>query len=220
MHEQGLNSTHSRSLGAHAVIRTLNRFWRMFCGLDQESGCLPEHCVLFSLLVLTIWAGMLSGLLACRVALSAGLIPVIESSPVEVRSAECAHAEWHGEVHDLVKLWGFSRETIRQMVKDDSGVIKIRFGLRKCRTTYRIPESAAKRIHSHFGGLESSFREQHYKIGDLARRWKLGRETIRLIIKDEPGVMKVRLGRKQSHTTYSVPDSVAKRIHNRLLCPA
>jgi len=43
-------------------------------------------------------------------------------------------------------------------------------------------------------------------------------QTIRLMIKDEPGVMKVRLGRKQSHTTYSVPDSVAKRIHNRLLC--
>jgi uncharacterized protein YxjI len=105
------------------------------------------------------------------------------------------------------------------MVKDDPGVIKIRFGLRKCRTTYRIPESAAKRIHSTFGGLESSFREQHYKIGDLARRWKLGRETVRLMVKDEPGVMMVRLGRKQSHTTYSVPDAVARRIHNRLLCP-
>ena len=218
MHEQGLNSTHSKSIGAHAVIRFLNPFWRKFCDLDQESGCLPQHSVLFSLLALTIWAGMLSGLLACRGALSAGLIPVIESLQAEAQSADCAHTEWHGEVHDLVKLWGFSRETIRQMVKDDRGVIKIRFGLKKCRTTYRIPESAAKRIHSKFGGLESSFREQHYKIGDLARRWNLGRETIRLMIKDEPGVMKVRLGRKQSHTAYSVPDAVAKRIHNRLLC--
>jgi hypothetical protein len=41
-----------------------------------------------------------------------------------------------------------------------------------------------------------------------------------LLAKDEPGVMKVRLGRKQSHTTYSVPESVVKRIHNRLLCAA
>jgi type IV secretory pathway TrbD component len=144
---------------------------------------------------------------------------VIESLQVEVQSADSAHIEWHDEVHDLVKLWCFSRETIRQMVKDDPGVIKIRFALKKCRTTYCIPESAAKRIHSKFGGLESSFREQHFKIGDLARRWKLGRETIRLMIKNEPGVMKVRLGRKRSHAAYSVPDAVAKRIHYRLLCP-
>jgi len=160
---------------------------------------------------------MLSGFLIGRGALSAGLFPVIESTPVEAQSADCAHAEWHGEVHSLVKLWGFSRETIQQMVKADSGVIKIRFGLKRCRTTYRIPESAAKRIHSKFGGLESSFREQHHKIADLARCWKLGRETIRLMIKDEPGVMKVRLGRKQSHTADSVPDSVVKRTHNCLL---
>jgi hypothetical protein len=206
-------------MGAHAAIRSLNRFWRKACDLDKESGCLPEHCVIFSLLALTIWVGMFWGLLASRGALSAGLIPAIESLQVEAQSADCAHTEWHSEVHDLVKLWGFSRETIRQMVKDDPGVIKIRFGLKKCRTRYRIPESAAKIIHSKFGGLESSFREQHYKIGDLARRWKLGRETIRLMVKDEPGVMKVRLGRKRSHTTYSVPEAVAKRIHNRLLCP-
>jgi hypothetical protein len=30
-------------------------------------------------------------------------------------------------------------------------------------------------------------------------------------------VIKVRLGRKQAHTTYSVPESVAIRIHTRLL---
>ena len=209
--ENSIASSSRLSPESQGLIRRLFRFLTRVCALDKRSECPAEYCVLFFVLALTIWAGMLWGVLIGRGALSAGLVPVIEPTPVEARSANCAHTEWHSEVHDLVKLWGFSRETVRQMVKDDPGVIKIRFGLKKSHTTYRIPESAAKRIHSNFGGLESSFSEQHYKIGDLAKRWKLGRETVRLMVKDEPGVVKVRLGRKQSHTAYSVPDAVAKR---------
>ena len=144
---------------------------------------------------------------------------MIESTPVEARSADCAHKEQHYQAADLVKLWALSRETVRLMVKDDPGVVKIRFGRKKSHTTYTVPQSAARKIHCDFGGLESAFDEQHYQIRDLAKLWKIGRETIRLMVKDEPGVVKVRFGRKQAHTTYSVPDSVAKRIHNRLLCP-
>jgi hypothetical protein len=59
--------------------------------------------------------------------------------------------------------------------------------------------------------------ERHYRVGDLAEMWNLGRETVRLLVKDEVGVIKVRLGRKKAHTIYSVPESVAKRIHTRLL---
>jgi hypothetical protein len=59
--------------------------------------------------------------------------------------------------------------------------------------------------------------ERHYRVGDLADVWKLGRETVRLLVKDEPGVIKIRLGRKRAHTIYSVPESVAVRIHTRLL---
>ena len=47
--------------------------------------------------------------------------------------------------------------------------------------------------------------------------WQLGRETVRLLVKDERGVIRVRLGRKKAHTIYSVPESVAVRIHMRLL---
>jgi len=43
--------------------------------------------------------------------------------------------------------------------------------------------------------------------------WQLGRETVRLLVKDERGVIKIRLGRKKAHTIYSVPESVAVRIH-------
>src|SRR5712691_6815415 len=29
--------------------------------------------------------------------------------------------------------------------------------------------------------------ERHYRIGELAETWQLGRETVRLLVKDEPG---------------------------------
>lgn len=58
--------------------------------------------------------------------------------------------------------------------------------------------------------------EAHYRIGELATMWKLGRETVRKLVKDEPGVVKVQFGLKRAHTFYSVPASVAARIHTRL----
>jgi hypothetical protein len=32
--------------------------------------------------------------------------------------------------------------------------------------------------------------EPHYRIGDLVKLWKVGRETVRRLIKDEPDVLK------------------------------
>lgn len=65
--------------------------------------------------------------------------------------------------------------------------------------------------------VENSAFEKHYRIGELARLWGLGRETVRLLVKDDPGVIKIRMGRKKAHTIYSVPESAASRIHTRLL---
>lgn len=59
--------------------------------------------------------------------------------------------------------------------------------------------------------------EKHYSISELSKQWHTGRETTRKLVKDEPGVIKIRMGKKQSNTTYSVPESVARRIHTRLL---
>lgn len=59
--------------------------------------------------------------------------------------------------------------------------------------------------------------EKHYSVGDLARMWALSRETVRKLIKDDPGVIRIRMGRKKAHTNYSIPESAAKRIHTRLL---
>ena len=75
-------------------------------------------------------------------------------------------------------------------------------------TPTRIAESS---------GPEDPAFERHYRIGELAEMWQLGRETVRLLVKDERGVIKIRLGRKKAHTIYSVPESVAIRIHTRLL---
>jgi hypothetical protein len=38
-----------------------------------------------------------------------------------------------------------------------------------------------------------------------------------LLVKDEQGVIKICLGHRKAHTIYSVPESVAVRIHTRLL---
>jgi hypothetical protein len=59
--------------------------------------------------------------------------------------------------------------------------------------------------------------ERHYRVSELAELWGLGRETVRKIVCAERGVIRIRMGRKKSHTTYSVPESVARRIHTRLL---
>lgn len=65
--------------------------------------------------------------------------------------------------------------------------------------------------------VDNSTFEKHYRIGELARMWCLGRETVRKLVKDDPGVVKVRMGRKHTHTIYSVPESAARRIHTRLM---
>jgi hypothetical protein len=59
--------------------------------------------------------------------------------------------------------------------------------------------------------------EEHFTIAQLAKQWRYGRESTRQLIKDEPGVLKLRIGGKKSKTRYSVPESVARRIHTRLL---
>lgn len=61
--------------------------------------------------------------------------------------------------------------------------------------------------------------EPHFSIGDLAINWKLSRETIRQLVKDEPGVLRVRNGLRKTMTRYSIPESVARRVHTKLFNP-
>ena len=55
--------------------------------------------------------------------------------------------------------------------------------------------------------------EPHYRISDLAERWIIGKEPVRKLCMNEPGVIKIRLGKLIRHTTYSVPETVALRIY-------
>jgi hypothetical protein len=62
---------------------------------------------------------------------------------------------------------------------------------------------------------DSTF-EKHFSIRELAQLWRLNRETVRQVVQHEPGVVRVRRGLKKARTHYSVPESVARRIHNNL----
>ena len=65
--------------------------------------------------------------------------------------------------------------------------------------------------------------EQHYSPQALAALWGLSDETIRRLVADEPGVLRIgsgsrRAGRRlvRGYTTYRIPASVAERLHARL----
>jgi hypothetical protein len=60
------------------------------------------------------------------------------------------------------------------------------------------------------GGTDSTF-ERHFSIQGLSKLWNFSRETIRTLFKNEPGVLKVRLGTRKANTRYSIPESVARR---------
>ena len=62
--------------------------------------------------------------------------------------------------------------------------------------------------------------ERHFVPKELAKMWAFSAATIRKLIKNEPGVLKLDgLGGsvgKRPYTTYSIPESVANRIYQRL----
>ena len=50
----------------------------------------------------------------------------------------------------------------------------------------------------------------------MAEIWNVARATVRVLVKEEDGVLKVSLPPTKARTIYSVPESVARRIHTRL----
>ena len=58
-----------------------------------------------------------------------------------------------------------------------------------------------------------------YSPAELMAKWGYSRATVIRLIRDEPGVLKLRLGPKGARTTYSVPEEVERRIRNRLSDP-
>lgn len=61
--------------------------------------------------------------------------------------------------------------------------------------------------------------EQHYTVPKLAKLWDLSDDTIRELVRNESGVLVIsrpETRSKRAYTTFSIPDSVAKRIHERI----
>ena len=62
--------------------------------------------------------------------------------------------------------------------------------------------------------------EKHYTPSELAAMWRLSPATIRKLVRNEPGVLKLQgdgsAHGKRSYTTFSIPESVALRVHERL----
>jgi len=62
--------------------------------------------------------------------------------------------------------------------------------------------------------------ERHYCPSELAELWGLSSDTIRRLFEDEPGVVTIgerNPRRKRRYVTLRIPQSVAARVHRRLL---
>lgn len=59
--------------------------------------------------------------------------------------------ERHYCLRELAELWGLSVDTVRRLFETEPGVLRISVGYRRGRehrTTFRIPESVAARVHA------------------------------------------------------------------------
>jgi hypothetical protein len=68
----------------------------------------------------------------------------------------------------------------------------------------------------------TSIDDQHYTVSELAKRWHLSPNTVRRLVVDEPGVIKLTVGlllrnrRKRHLVSLRIPERVALRVHPRL----
>jgi len=64
--------------------------------------------------------------------------------------------------------------------------------------------------------------DQHYTVSELAKRWHLSPNTVRRLVIDEPGVIKITVGpllrnrRKRHLMSLRIPERVALRVHAKL----
>ena len=68
------------------------------------------------------------------------------------------------------------------------------------RSTGFVGNETARRLEvTYVVQVKNTAFEKHYRIAELAEMWNLGRETVRKLVMNEPGVIKIRLGRKKAH---------------------
>jgi hypothetical protein len=61
--------------------------------------------------------------------------------------------------------------------------------------------------------------ELHYTVDDITEMWKLSRDSVRRLFRDEPGVLAIsprqRRG-KRAYVTLRIPASVVERVHRKI----
>lgn len=66
---------------------------------------------------------------------------------------------------------------------------------------------------------EKACEERHYSVNELAVLWNLSKQTIRRLFLDEPDVIRIGehdVRRKRAYVTIRIPESVVRRVHQRL----
>jgi len=66
---------------------------------------------------------------------------------------------------------------------------------------------------------EKTCEERHYSVNELAVLWNLSKQTIRRLFQDEPDVIRIGekdVRHKRAYVTLRVPESVMRRVHQRL----
>ena len=59
----------------------------------------------------------------------------------------------------------------------------------------------------------------YYTVDEIAAMWKVSRDSVRRLFKNEPGVLSISPRQhkgKRSYRTLRIPQSVLERIHQRL----
>ena len=184
---------------------------------DESSATLAEYAIIFSLIGLV---GLLFAFSAFNFR-SAEICALNVSSRIAGYSAEenqdscILDKKW--SLRDLSRHLAISVESARLLYKDEPDVVRLSALLRKKGAPYCIPDSVARRVYCHHGGQKSRFADDHSKIRAAAAELGCGRETMRLLVLNEPGVLRVRLGKKKSHWMYSITRPVLLQLRTRLL---
>jgi hypothetical protein len=209
---------------------------------DNKSGVPAEYCVVFALIGLFIGAWVLAvcchGQAFSAGAVSAGAnvaannstsdrafseeryrvrdLPGIERVAGQTdRDSKIFETKW--PLNDLARHLAISVESTRLLYKDEPDTLRLSALLRKKSAPYCVPDSVARRVYRRYGGVDSYFNDEHFTIRGVAAALGCGHETARLLVRRETGVLKIRLGKKRSHSLYSIPKSVLLQLHTRLL---
>src|SRR5258708_2449531 len=92
--------------------------------------------------------------------------------------------------------------------------------MRPTATVPKVSERVAQQAPAAYSSAHRISEEKHYTPSELASMWHFSPATIRSLFRNEPGVLKLqgegRAHGKRSYTTFSIPESVAFRVHERL----